>query len=90
MPKLRDVLAHELGSDSAPWSLSPSLLDDSVVAVYLNTGAPCDSHAGAFEAWPGQEADVGRWLRLAGGPAVGIRSRDDEAQGLAVWGQGGE
>ena len=89
MPKLRDVLTHELGSDPGSWSLPPKLLDDDVVAVFLATGSPCDSHAGAFQAWPGLESDVARWFRLAGGPAVGIRGRDSAPQSVAVYEQEG-
>ena len=85
MPKLRDVLAHELGRDPDSWTLPSALLDDDVVGVFLATGSPCDSHAGAFDAWPGLEGDVARWFRLAGGPAVGIRTRDSAPFGVAVW-----
>lgn len=84
MPKLRDVLAHELGSDPASWSVPAALLDDNVVGVFLATGSPCDSHAGAFLAWPGAESDVTRWFRLAAGSAVGIRTKDGAPLGTAV------
>ena len=84
VPKLRQILTHELGGDPTSWSLPQDLLDDDVVAVFLATGSPCDSHAGAFAAWPGAEPDVTRWFRLAGGPAVGLRSAEGAATGLAL------
>ena len=84
MPKLRDVLAHELGQDPVSWSVPAALLDDDVVGVFLATGSPCDSHAGAFQAWPGAEGDVTRWFRLAAGSAVGIRIKDGAPLGAAV------
>lgn len=84
VPKLRQILTHEVGGDPTAWTLPQGLLDDDVVAVFLATGSPCDSHAGAFAAWPGSEPDVTRWFRLAGGPAVGIRSAEGAAKGLAL------
>lgn len=87
MPKLRQVLEHELGNAPSLRTLPQALLDGEVVEVFLATGAPCESLAGAFAAWPGAERDVTRWFRLAGGPAVGIRSRDGTPHGLALWEQ---
>jgi len=83
---LRQVLEHELGSDPALQRVPPALLDGDVVEVFLATGSPCDSHAGAFAAWPGAEDDVTRWFRLAGGPAVGICGRDGAPRAVALWG----
>jgi hypothetical protein len=87
VPKLRQVLEHELGGNPALRSLPRALLDGDVTEVFLATGAPCESHAGSFAAWPGAERDVTRWFRLADGPAVGIRCRDGDPHGLALWQQ---
>lgn len=87
MPKLRQVLQHELGSAPVLRTLPCALLDGNVVEVFLATGAPCESHANAFAAWPGVERDVTQWFRLAGGPAIGIRCRDGTPHGLALWEQ---
>ena len=66
MPTLRQVLYKRefKGLDS--------FLDSEVLAVKLNTGAPCFSHAELFEAWPGPEGNVHQWFVLANGKAVGI------------------
>lgn len=85
MPKLYQVLQHELaGAPSLP-SLPDRLLDGEVVKILLATGAPCESHACAFAAWPGSERNVTKWFRLEDGAAVGIRSRDGQPHGLAHW-----
>lgn len=85
MPKLHQVLQQELGGESALQTLPKAVLDDDVIGVFLCTGSPCESHAGAFEDWPGSETDVSRWFRLASGAAAGIRSRDSEPYGVALW-----
>ena len=85
MPKLGQVLQRELDDRSFFEVLSPALLEGDVVAVYLATGAPCDSHAGAFSAWPGSEQDVERWYRLDSGAAAGIRVENDVPYGVAIW-----
>ena len=84
LPKLHQVLSYEIGGDPASWSLPQAILDEDVVEVLLATGSPCDSHAGAFAAWPGEETDVARWFKLASGPAVGIRDRSGGAKELAL------
>ena len=85
MPKLNQVLERELGDRSSFEALSPALLEGDVVGVYLATGSPCDSHAGAFSAWPGAEQDVGRWFQLASGAAAGLRVKDDVPYCVAIW-----
>ena len=55
-----------------------------VVAVKLGSGAPCSSHAAAFEDWPGPERYVGQWFVLANGKAVGIDDDPDRGMGFAV------
>ncbi len=74
MPTLKQVLPENADSHHAS-----ALLDVDVVAVKLNTGAPCPSHADPFEAWPGEGNAVRQWFVLANGKAVGI----DEAPGSA-------
>jgi len=78
-------LEQELGSDPAVRALPPALLDGDVAEVFLATGTPCESHAGAFAAWPGVERDVTRWFRLTDGLAVGVRCRDGTPHGMALW-----
>lgn len=66
MPTLRQVLCNRefKGLDS--------FLDSEVLAVKLSVGAPCFSHSGLFETWPGSGENVHQWFVLANGKAVGI------------------
>ncbi len=72
MPKLKQVLPAAGAEEGLQ-----SLLDVEVVGVRLNTGAPCTSHAGPFEAWPGEGANVRQWFVLQNGKAVAIDERSD-------------
>ncbi|MEM7226773.1 MAG: hypothetical protein AAF495_27630 [Pseudomonadota bacterium] len=87
MPKLRQVLEHELAGLAPVGSLPEHQLESDVLEVLLATGSPCDSHGGAFAPWPGAEQDVTRWFRLASGSAAGIRSRDGAPYDVALWEQ---
>ncbi|MEK9752054.1 MAG: hypothetical protein VW338_02430 [Rhodospirillaceae bacterium] len=71
MPKLKQVLPAGRREELR------GLLDVEVVAVRLNTGAPCLSHAGPFEAWPGEGDNVRQWFVLENGKAVAIDERPD-------------
>ena len=84
LPKLHQILSYEIGGDPASWPVPEALLEEDVVEVLLATGSPCDSHAGAFADWPGEEGDVARWFKLASGPAVGIREDDGGTKSLAL------
>lgn len=67
MPTLRQVLPENAASNTVV-----DLLDVDVVAVRLNTGAPCSNHVGPFETWPGEGEQVRQWFVLANQRAVGI------------------
>lgn len=71
MPKLKQVLPPSADAEIAP------LLEAEVVGVRLNTGAPCSSHAEAFETWPGAGENVRQWYILNNGKAVGVDERID-------------
>jgi hypothetical protein len=72
LPTLRQVLPENTNCHQAS-----ALLDVDVVAVKLNTGAPCSSHAEPFESWPGEGNAVRQWFVLANGQAVGIDEASD-------------
>jgi hypothetical protein len=78
MPKLKQVLPAGSGDHLQ------ALLDVEVVAVRLNTGAPCSSHAGPFEAWPGEGDNVRQWFVLENGKAVAIDERPGEVPAFPV------
>jgi len=61
-----------------------ALLDVEVTALKLNTGAPCSSHAGVFETWPGDEKHVRQWFVLANGQAVAINEDPECGASCAV------
>lgn len=79
MPTLKQVLP-----DDADDPALAGLLDAEVIAVRLNTGAPCDGHADAFEAWPGDGEHVRQWFVLANGKAVAIDERPDDGPAFPV------
>ena len=66
MPTLRQILGEK--SIIAPGDL----LDVEVLAIKLNTGAPCSAHDEVFEKWPGPEQKVTQWFVLQNDKAVGI------------------
>ena len=72
LPTLRQVLP-----ENADYDHVSALLDTDVIAVKLNTGAPCSSHTGPFMAWPGEGADVKQWFVLSNGKAVAINEDSD-------------
>lgn len=84
MARLEQVLAHAAPQVSLTGSAAEGLGDVEVVAVKLGSGAPCSSHAAAFEDWPGPERHVGQWFVLANGKAVGIEDDPDGGLRFAV------
>ncbi len=78
MPKLRQVLPAGSGDELH------ALLDVEVVAVKLNTGAPCSSHDDAFETWPGTGENVRQWFVLENGKAVAIDEASSGAPSFPV------
>ncbi len=73
MPTLRQVLP-----ENAACNTVLDLLDVDVLAVKLNTGAPCSTHVGPFETWPGDGGQVRQWFVLANQCAVGVDEAPDD------------
>ena len=67
LPILRQVLKDQPCQDQVE-----ALLDIEVVGVRINTGAPCSSHSGIFESWPGDEEHIQQWFILANGKALAV------------------
>ena len=74
LPILRQVLKEQPRQDQVE-----ALLDIEVVGVRINRGAPCSSHSGIFEMWPGEEEHIQQWFILANGRAVAVN--DDPVKG---------
>ena len=85
MPNLQQVMIIETGDAAFRASAAYRLRNEDVVAMRLNTGAPCASHGAMFEAWPGPEPHVARWFRLASGHAVGVTDPSAGPQQVFLW-----
>jgi hypothetical protein len=81
MPRLRDVLPADVPEPALAGSEAWRLRDETVVAVKLATGAPCDGHPGPFAPWPGPERHVRTWYILRNHKAVGVN--EDPAAGVS-------
>ena len=85
MSTLRQVLEHDYRQASFLKSAPDEHLSCSIIKIYMATGAPCGSHSGPFEDWPGFEEDVTRWFQLANGTAAGLRGPVDAPRSLVFW-----
>lgn len=71
MPVLKTILPALMEDEDLKDTRAYKLRNRQVTAIKLTTGAPCSSHDGLFEPWPGPETDVSEWYVLDNGYAVG-------------------
>lgn len=71
MPELKTILPALMEDEDLKDTRAYKLRNRQVTAIKLTTGAPCSSHDGLFEPWPGPETDVSEWYVLDNGYAVG-------------------
>ena len=76
---LRQVLKNQACQDQVE-----ALLDIEVIGVRINTGAPCSSHSGIFEIWPGHEEYIHQWFILANGEAVAVNEDPNQGESCVI------